>query len=577
MGAKKILSYGRFIVVMLLVAYLLLVWMYFKDNARQLTSSGLLLWFVAIPLLFLGLIMMLLWWQKRLNNQGKEALDSAGAKSDKKDPIKLPDTYQLFIYSRVCLPEGDSWSDVVDNDEDLTVLSEDLMDMDGLPILTKPIARLTDAASLPYAHLYDDSLADSGFDDNDKDDTHTEHIPALNDVTLRLCSLVYEQLASNDEILSTLAEHFHQHLQNNNTQSNSAIDVHPEWQQHYLASASEENTDNQSANESSNDDTIPVSAGAALSKLPIYLCLPASANSALIIAAITEQLAIYGISEALLSIQLVVTDNLTVEDNLELDDSHHIHEPSKFINENLIPLSQSSAPELCLMLIADSQINEEWLDTHLYSDSASNVIPTEAGALLVFSNQAAQEVLNIDSSASILLTEICTASPKDSDVKNNNKRSYFQHLTAIKNLLIDNNLSLSPTDTTALKTTDKPLIKPKKESSDFNNKTNDKTNVSLSDMSIITISDINPLKQPYDLSTYMNFLDAFIAKGALVNEHHLGHYMPLNNWLTPFISLSLFVNMVEKNQQESDEIFLVTQHKHCSMLWLADFSQMPES
>ncbi|MDN5897835.1 MAG: hypothetical protein L0H35_04145, partial [Psychrobacter sp.] len=92
-----------------------------------------------------------------------------------------------------------------------------------------------------------------------------------------------------------------------------------------------------------------------------------------------------------------------------------------------------------------------------------------------------------------------------------------------------------------------------------------------------TISDINPLKQPYDLSTYMNFLEAFIAKGALVNEHHLGHYMPLNNWLSPFISLSLFVNMVEKNQQESDEIFLVTQHKHCSMLWLADFSQTPES
>ncbi|MDN5801565.1 hypothetical protein [Psychrobacter sp. AOP3-A1-26] len=585
MGAKKILSYGRFVVVMLLVAYLILVWMYFKDNARQLTSSGLLLWFVAIPLLFVGVIMMLLWWQKRLNSQEREALDSTGAKSDKKAPVKLPDTYQLFIYSRVCLPEGDSWSDVVDNDEDLTVLSEDLMDMDGLPILTKPIARLTDAASLPYAYLYDDSLADSDFDDNE--DTHTEHMPALNDVTLRLCSLVYEQLASSDEILYILAEHFHQYHKNNNTQPNSAIDVHPEWQQHYLASASEENSqpDNESANDSSNDDTLSVSAGTSLAKLPIYLCLPASADSALLIAAIKEQLATYGIPEALLSIEVIPTDDVTIknnvedsiEDNVELDGSHGIHGPSKFINRYLIPLSQSSAPELCLMLIADSQINEEWLDAHMYSNSAFNVIPTEAGALLVFSNQAAQDVLNIDSSASILLTEICAPSPKDSDVKNNNKRSYFQHLTAIKNLLINNNLSLSPTDTTALKTTDKPTTKPKKESSDIKDKTNNKTNVSLADMSITTISDINPLKQPYDLSTYMNFLEAFIAKGALVNEHHLGHYMPLNNWLSPFISLSLFVNMVEKNQQESDEIFLVTQHKHCSMLWLADFSQTPES
>lgn len=68
MGAK-ILSYGRSVLVMILVLYLILVWMYFKDNARQLTSSGLLLWFVTIPLLFLGSIMALLWWQKNWINK----------------------------------------------------------------------------------------------------------------------------------------------------------------------------------------------------------------------------------------------------------------------------------------------------------------------------------------------------------------------------------------------------------------------------------------------------------------------------------------------------------------------------
>ena len=52
--------------------------------------------------------------------------------------------------------------------------------------------------------------------------------------------------------------------------------------------------------------------------------------------------------------------------------------------------------------------------------------------------------------------------------------------------------------------------------------------------------------------------------------------MPLNNWLKPFISLSLFVNLAEKDQQESDSVFLITQHKHCSMLWLADDFQKSE-
>ncbi|MDN3453963.1 MULTISPECIES: hypothetical protein [unclassified Psychrobacter] len=570
MGAKKILSYGRSALVILLVLYLILVWMYFKDNARHLTSSGLLLWFVAIPLLFLGAIMALLWWQKRLDKQTNNTPES-GDTADEIETIKPPDTYQLFIYSRVCLPEGDSWSDVIDNEDDLTVLSDELTDFDGMPILVKPITRLTDAASLPYKALSDDV---SGFDDEtfDEDDMHTDGIAALNDTTLRLCSLIYEQLVLSEEVLSALAEHFHQHQQDA-TQGNSAIHIHPEWQQHYLVSA------NESTDKENNNEAMTANPAGYLSSLPIYLCVPASADTAFLIAIIKEQLATYGIAETSLSITLITADSNNVADTLADDTT--IYEPAEFINKRLISLAQSVTPDLCLMLIADSQISDEWLDDHLYSNQTANIVPTEAGTLLVFFNQAAQDVTHIDANTSILLTEVCTPDPKASDRDHkilaterlNNKRHYLNHLTTIKNLLIDNTLSLSPTNTTVQKTDDKLAEKPKTKSADHNSK----TNVALLDSDIIAISDINPSTQPYDISVYMSFLDAFIAQGALVNEHHLGHYMPLNNWLRPFISLSLFVDLAKEDRQESDCIFLITQHKSCSMLWSAGLSQASES
>lgn len=594
MGAKKILSYGRSVLVMILVLYLILVWMYFKDNARQLTSSGLLLWFVSIPLLFLGSIMALLWWQKKLDKQTTDSSEIIDGTADETDTIKPPDTYQLFIYSRVCLPEGDCWSEVVDNDADLTVLSEDLTDIDGMPMLVKPIARLPDAAALPYPSISDAYSADSEFDDSYSDryldsnsnldsslDSHldgervTERKAALNDTTLRLQALIYEQLVLSEEMLSSLAEYFYQYHQQDTIQSNAAIHIHPEWQQHYLVSANEVSGENNSSKENSDNKITATSAGH-LTNLPIYLCLPASADSAFLIATIKEQLATYGIPDTRIAITTIITDSTDVANTVANNGANNtaIATPTEFINRHLLPLSKSTAPDLCLILIADSQISEEWLDTHLYSEQMTNVIPTEAGALLLFSNQAAQELLNIDASTRILLTEIGTAHRTEllSD-----KRHYLNHLTTIKSLLIDNMLSLSPTDTTTLKTTDKQTIKPTKKSSDINSKEKYKTNVPITDMTITAMSDINPLKQPYDLSTYMSFLEAFIAQGALVNEHHLGHYMPLNNWLKPFISLSLFIDLAKEDQQESDRSFLITQHKQCNVLWLIDSSQASES
>lgn len=564
MAAKKILSYSRFILGAFLGIYLILVWMYFKDNARQLTSSGLLLWFVAIPLLLLGTIMALLWWQKKLDKQASKNSDSLDDISNKTEIAKQPDTYQVFIFSRVCLPEGDSWSEVIDNDEDLTLLSDELADFDGLPILVKPITRLPDAASLPYQYISKD-LEDSDWDVDTsyEDESRSERMDALNDTTLRLCSLIHEQLTLSDEIWSVLAEHFYQHHQQDNMQSNSAAHIHPEWQQHYLVSAKEGNS----------DEIMATAPTVRLSNLPIYLCLPASADSASLISVVTEQLATYGIPETALSFTNIATDDTDAT-------SDRVNEattanPAEFINKHIISLSQSAAPDICLMLIADSQISEEWLDSQLYSNQTANVIPTEAGALLVFFNKAAQDLLNINTSTRILLTEIDTPKANDRDKEAHtsnrlsNNRRYLNHLTTIQKLLIDNTLSLSPTNTAALNTVNKPTTKADDADS--------KTNVALSDLSITAISDINPSNQPYDMSVYMNFLDAFIAQGALVNERHLGHYMPLNHWLKPFISLSLFVDLVENDQQESDSVFLITQHKHCTMLWLADASQQSES
>ncbi|MBF0658384.1 hypothetical protein IPZ60_06490 [Psychrobacter sp. NG25] len=564
MAAKKILSYSRFILGAFLGIYLILVWMYFKDNARQLTSSGLLLWFVAIPLLLLGTIMALLWWQKKLDKQVSKNSDSLDDISNKTESAKQPDTYQVFIFSRVCLPEGDSWSEVIDNDEDLTLLSDELTDFDGLPILVKPITRLTDAASLPYQYISKDlEDADWDVDTSDEGESRSERIAALNDTTLRLCSLIHEQLTLSDEIWSVLAEHFYQHHQQDNMQSNSAAHIHPEWQQHYLVSAKEGNS----------DETMATTPTVRLSNLPIYLCLPVSADSASLISVVTEQLATYGIPEAALSFTTIATDDTDATSDRVSEAT--TANPAEFINRHIISLSQSAAPDICLMLIADSQISEEWLDSHLYSNQTANVIPTEAGALLVFFNKAAQDLLNIDTSTRVLLTEIDAPKANDRDKEGHtsnrlsNNRRYLNHLTTIQKLLIDNTLSLSPTNTAALNTVNKPTTKADDADS--------KTNVVLSDLNITAISDINPSNQPYDMSVYMNFLDAFIAQGALVNERHLGHYMPLNHWLKPFISLSLFVDLVENDQQESDSVFLITQHKNCTMLWLADTSQQSES
>lgn len=550
MSANKTLTYGRYILVTVLVAYLILVWMYFKDNALQLTPAGLLLWFVVIPLLLVGSILALRWLQKKQDNKTVEHPEM----STKQEDIKAPDSHNLFMYSSICLPEGMLWGDIIDNDEDFTTLSEELTDFDGLPILIKPIAELTDAATLPYQYMHDEHLEDANLDTGS---AKTNRSTEPNSQTLRLCSLIHEQISLSDDIFSIIAEHFNQHYQHDIQQPNSAAHVHPEWQQRYLVSADQDSTDIQTESSST-----------ALSHLPIYLCIPASADAAILTAAVEEQMATYGIAESLTSITLVMTDDINTADNAET------YNPAQFIDEQLVSLSQSASPELRLLIIVESQINEEWLELQLGLSDISNVIPTESGVLLAFYNQAANEVLDISTTVGFSFTEFCAADKKNNDMISHtdhrmaNQRSYLNNLKDIKNLLIANSLSLPSINNTEPNTSSKSIDK--KTKAESNSLT---SNTLLSETSITMLSDISLASQPYDMSVFMGFIDEFIAQGALVTEHHLGHHMPMNIWLKPFISLALFVDLVTKDQQESDHVFLVTQHHHCSILWLADFSQ----
>ena len=559
MGVKKLITYGRYALALFLVIYLLLVWMYFKDNTLQLTSARLLLWFVIIPIILFGFIVFIRWRQKK-----SEAEELAPTQKISKK-IKTPpiDSYQLFIDSSICLPEGIDWPEIIDNDNDLTVLSEALSDFDGLPILTKPIEGVITERAALYA--YDNEL--------DNETYPEDAAESLNELTLRLWALIDNQLTASDDALSVLAQHFERIMQQNIHEPNSALNIHPEWQQHYIASTPED---------SSAEDSLPV---ISLSTLSVYLSIPELADANYLVERLKQQLATYGIPEQLLTIQTIIADedpNLPNKNARHTDSFHNSHDgadsesyqPLQFIHGQLIALTKAATPEICLFITVDSQINEQWLEANLYADNASNLLPTEAGILLIFYNKAAKDLLDLDHKVRFSMTEIGEALPNDASsmaaevpqqAYSNTRQHYLANLKTIKQLLLDNSFALLD------RHDDKTKAEEKKSAQAIDNKTT--MTDALSENSITLLSDINPSTQPYDLSLLMTFIDEFIAQGALVNDHHLGHYMPLNSWLQPFLSLALLVSAAKEQPQESDIKLLITQHKHRCMLWLAEPNQ----
>lgn len=557
MVVKKLMTYGHYALAIFLVIYLLLVWMYFKDNTRQLTSSRLLLWFVIIPIILFIFILFIRWRQKKSEAEKSESPQ----KVSKKIQSQPFNSYQLFIDSSVCLPEGSNWSEIIGNDDDLTVLSEELSDFDGLPILTKPIdSVITEQATL---YAYDD-------DDERDNTTYSEDLSEKPDkLTLRLWALIDNQLTSSDDALSVLAQYFDRIMQQNIHEPDSALSIHPEWQQHYIASAKEDRSE---------ETNLPVTS---LSTLSVYLSIPDLADATFLVEMVKQQLVTYGIPEQLLAIHTIIADedsNAAHTNSLGNgpdDTDSETYQPIQFIHEHLITLAKTSTPEICLFITVDSQINEQWLEANLYVDKAANLLPTEAGALLIFYNKAAKDLLGLEHKVSFSVTEIGDALPDhvnhtDAETSKppytNTRQHYLSNLQTTKQLLLDSSFVLLNRNDGTKKATNKSSAQA----------IDDKATMTkaLNENSITLLSDINPIKQPYDLSLIMTFIDKFIEQGALVNDHHLGHYMPLNSWLKPFLGLALLVSAAKNQQQESDIKLLITQHKHCCVLWLAESNEI---
>ncbi|WP_123891910.1 hypothetical protein [Psychrobacter sp. DAB_AL32B] len=554
------------------VVYLLLVWMYFRDNTLQLTSYQLLIWFIIIPLFLFGLILMIRWYGKKLEiKETKNPLDTT-----KEIDIILPDSYQLFINSSMSLPEGNSWSEIIDNHDDLTHLSESLSDFDGLPLLIKPIDRIITAQTPLYHHEdnsdfdnYDDDSYDDeadGFTNLSVTEYAQEQTQSADDLTLRLCALIDEQLLLSDSFLLILAQNF-ERIEQQNDEPNSAIHIHPDWQAHYIAGINDSD-DGDDGDDGDGDGDAKESPAAdlpahTLSKLPIYLCVPSLADSDFLIKFLKQQLAGYGITESVFTITLIIAD----------DESY---QPIEFINEYLITIANATDPQACLLIAIDSQINEAWLESSLYTNIADSTVPTEAGILLLFSNKAAQELLKLDNDTSFLLTKITNDYPHQIDAATNNlstptqsstRKHYANHLKTIQHLLLNGSSTPTSKDERKIKIATKQQIE----------SANAKPSIEaiLPDSNIAALSDINPLSQPYDMSKFMTFIDSFIKKDLLVNDYYLGHYMPNNSWLTLFISLTLFIDKANNSKQELEKVFLVTKHKHDCILWLTDLSNAP--
>ena len=542
MAIKKITNYSHYILMVILSSYLLLLWIYFKDNALHINAFKILLWFI-IPLLLFSAVILIRWRQKKQQNEIK---NSPNISAEKSKAIQ-PKTYQLFVYSSISLPEGDSWSEIEDNHDDLTILSENLTDFDNLPLLIKPIARVTNARALLQFHASHQSFENDGFENKSVED-----IDAL---TLRLYALIIEQLVLSDEVLTVIGQYFTTVQQKNTYEPNSAINIHPEWQQYCIASANADNADAM--------DNAPV---IELSQLAVHLCLPMLTDTAFIIDALKQQLALYGIAEHFIIIKTVTAD----------DSAADSYQPIAFINQQLIGLSKALTPEVCLFIGVDSQIHEQWLESKLYVEATSTVVPTEASSLLIFCNQAAEDLLNLASANTVakigfLLTEVtdCDSITNSANktIDTNNHRHYRDNLRKIKQLLIDNDFVLTPQDNS--QAANKTLEKQSLESSAKKTTITD----TLAEVNITLFSDINPVNQPNESKLFMTFIDDLTAQGTLVNEHFLGHYMPSSLYLKPFISLALLVNFANNNQQQSDTAFLITQHKHCCVLWLLDPSK----
>ena len=568
-------NYIQYALAVILILYLVLVWMYFKDNTSQLTASRLLLWFIIIPLFLFGII-LLYRWRLRMTSQESENTEQKHDEIPKSIPIK---SHQLFVQSSFSVPEGASWQDIIEErTEDLTTLSEHLHDMDELPVLIKPVSNLDIEAAyssiLTYQELSSDDWLNEDANDEPSDEydySSSSHIDREG-VTVRLWALIYEQLNANAENIHLLATHLS--TADFGEEANVALHAHPDWQSHYIGHTAD------SVVEKDPTDVALNSAMNALSTLTLTISISRDADATLLSALIKDYLFNCGIPIAKLSIHMTSVDN-----DLTLTNSSHLnhlnettlnaantenHLPISFISQQLATLASDVSARVVLFIAADTHIHDLWVE----SQSDSYPPPTEAATLVIFYNAMAQDLLNPDSVA-LSVVEINPDLPKQThlddgdtfDYSDMQARQYYaKNLLKIKHLLLENNLTLPPSPSKSL-----DIAKGARDQSSSAKAMTDSDWLS---KSIIAMSDINPLSQSYDIALFMTFIEEFIEKGALVNDHHLGHYMPSNEWLKTFLSVSMLVDSVFNDAQELNHHFLITQHKRCCYLWFAEPTPM---
>ena len=564
-------NYIQYALTVILILYLLLVWMYFKDNTSQLTASRLLLWFIIIPLFLFGMI-LLYRWRLRMMSQKSDDTVQKNDEIPSSTPIK---SHQLFVQSSFSVPEGVSWQEIIEEGtEDLTILSDHLHDMDQLPVLIKPVGNLDIEAAYSYILTYQEASSDDFLNEDANNETSDEYDYSFSSdidregVTVRLWALIYEQLNANAEDIHLLATHLS--TADFGEEANVALHAHPDWQSHYIG-----HTDDSIPKKNAIDRTIN-----ALSTLTITLSIPLDADATLLSALIKDYLFSCGIPIANLFIHLTSMNN-----DLTLTNSSHLnhlnettlnaantenHLPISFISQQLAKLASDVSARVVLFIAADTHIHDLWVE----SQSDSYPPPTEGATLLIFYNAMAQDLLNPDSVA-LSVVEINPDLPKQThlddgdtfDYSDMQARQYYaKNLLKIKHLLLENNLTLPPSPSKSLDAA--------KGARDQSSSAKAITDSDWLSKSIIAISDINPFSQSYDIALFMTFIEEFIEKGALVNDHHLGHYMPSNEWLKTFLSVSVLVDSVFNDAQELNHHFLITQHKRCCYLWFAEPTPM---
>ena len=387
MVLKKTLTYVRYSLVAVLILYLGIVWLYFKDNASSLTVSSFVLWFLGLPLLFLGALGALRWYQNKPAAEEDPALDTpkTAIKAD-----RAPISHRLLLSGHLLLPEGNEWSQIIDNTEDLTEINHSLTDHFGLPKLTKPIAEV------------EEQMAWSTQEDSETSE------PTTSTFTQRIIALLQLQLVAHDDALANIGAHFSHHYTDRDA-IDTASDIHPEWQ-------------NSATLHMQQEDAAHIPAQPALSMFELYIYTPNDAEHTAIKESVTVWMADYGIAGGQLSIHLITPQDA-------------IGEPLGFISDVLRRVAETTQPRLGMLMVAETHIDQEWFDNYADISMTDDTVPTEAASALLFANHAAGDIISLEQLLPVQLSTTIDL-PESNDQFDAPKRSYKQLLPQIQSTLL---------------------------------------------------------------------------------------------------------------------------------------------